>query len=374
MRHVTIMSHGEAVAAGPPRELVAEHAGARRVEVYGAPARLREVERERGRAACARGAPARASRSSAARRNGDAARRRARAGEPRGRLRAADRRGDRMSAHGHAPPSARPDGSTLGARRRARRARSSTSLVLALDDVLVDRRADDLPARVRLRLRLDRLDGRRLRLRRVRRHRDGRDRGAVLERVPGACSGRSSSTSSSAPTTRSSRRRSTPRSSSPARRCGIARARGHVRLRADARRDRVRAGPGLGMLLVPFIDFVARLRLGARRDLRSPALLEVDRELQLHHERGADAAVPRRGHVLPARRAARVGAGRSAQLNPLYHSSSSCATRCSARTGSTSGTSLCIVAFGAGDVAPGDLADGAEPDRVATGERSARYR
>jgi lipooligosaccharide transport system ATP-binding protein len=43
---VTIMSHGKAVAAGPPRELIAEHAGAEVVEVYGPPARLQEVERD----------------------------------------------------------------------------------------------------------------------------------------------------------------------------------------------------------------------------------------------------------------------------------------------------------------------------------------
>jgi lipooligosaccharide transport system ATP-binding protein len=41
---VTIMSHGRAVAEGPPGELISEHAGAEAVEVYGAPARLREVE------------------------------------------------------------------------------------------------------------------------------------------------------------------------------------------------------------------------------------------------------------------------------------------------------------------------------------------
>jgi lipooligosaccharide transport system ATP-binding protein len=41
---VTIMSHGRAVATGPPSELVAEHAGREAVEVYGPPARLREVE------------------------------------------------------------------------------------------------------------------------------------------------------------------------------------------------------------------------------------------------------------------------------------------------------------------------------------------
>ena len=43
---VTIMSHGKAVAAGPPRELIAEHAGAEVVEVYGPPAKLQQVERE----------------------------------------------------------------------------------------------------------------------------------------------------------------------------------------------------------------------------------------------------------------------------------------------------------------------------------------
>jgi lipooligosaccharide transport system ATP-binding protein len=41
---VTIMSHGRAVAVGPPATLVAEHAGSEAVEVYGPPARLAEVE------------------------------------------------------------------------------------------------------------------------------------------------------------------------------------------------------------------------------------------------------------------------------------------------------------------------------------------
>jgi lipooligosaccharide transport system ATP-binding protein len=48
---VTIMSHGKAVATGPPRELIAEHAGPEAIEVYGSPTRLTEVEvvaRERG--------------------------------------------------------------------------------------------------------------------------------------------------------------------------------------------------------------------------------------------------------------------------------------------------------------------------------------
>jgi lipooligosaccharide transport system ATP-binding protein len=41
---VTIMSHGKAVAVGPPRTLIAEHAGPEAIEVYGSPTRLREVE------------------------------------------------------------------------------------------------------------------------------------------------------------------------------------------------------------------------------------------------------------------------------------------------------------------------------------------
>jgi len=41
---VLIMSHGSAVAAGPPAELVAEYAGREAVEVYGPPAKLAEAE------------------------------------------------------------------------------------------------------------------------------------------------------------------------------------------------------------------------------------------------------------------------------------------------------------------------------------------
>jgi lipooligosaccharide transport system ATP-binding protein len=47
---VLIMSHGRAVAAGPPAELVAEHAGREALEVYGPPARLAEVEADAGAA------------------------------------------------------------------------------------------------------------------------------------------------------------------------------------------------------------------------------------------------------------------------------------------------------------------------------------
>jgi lipooligosaccharide transport system ATP-binding protein len=45
---VLIMSHGSAVAAGPPFELVRTHAGSEVLEVYGPPARLAEVEAEAG--------------------------------------------------------------------------------------------------------------------------------------------------------------------------------------------------------------------------------------------------------------------------------------------------------------------------------------
>jgi lipooligosaccharide transport system ATP-binding protein len=47
---VLIMSHGTAVAAGPPAKLVREHAGHEVLEVYGPPARLAEVESEAGAA------------------------------------------------------------------------------------------------------------------------------------------------------------------------------------------------------------------------------------------------------------------------------------------------------------------------------------
>ena len=43
---VLIMSHGKAVAAGSPADLVREHAGEEALEVYGPPPRLVEVEAE----------------------------------------------------------------------------------------------------------------------------------------------------------------------------------------------------------------------------------------------------------------------------------------------------------------------------------------
>jgi lipooligosaccharide transport system ATP-binding protein len=47
---VLIMSHGKAVAAGSPAELVRRHAGSEVLEVYGPPQRLQEVEAEASRA------------------------------------------------------------------------------------------------------------------------------------------------------------------------------------------------------------------------------------------------------------------------------------------------------------------------------------
>jgi lipooligosaccharide transport system ATP-binding protein len=41
---VTIMSHGKAVAVGPPHDLIRQHAGPEAIEVYGSPARLLDVE------------------------------------------------------------------------------------------------------------------------------------------------------------------------------------------------------------------------------------------------------------------------------------------------------------------------------------------
>ncbi len=41
---VTIVSHGRAVATGSPRELIGAHAGPEAIDVYGPPARLRDVE------------------------------------------------------------------------------------------------------------------------------------------------------------------------------------------------------------------------------------------------------------------------------------------------------------------------------------------
>ena len=155
---VTIMSHGKAVATGRRATLIAEHAGAEAVEVYGPPAKLQEVEREAHEAGpAARAAPAR--RISVLGANGEP-RGRAPPDEPRGRLRPAHGRGDRMThdrrrrlvaRRRHRPARApRADG-------RARARDHQLLELLALVHLQRHRRADDLPAGVRLRLRLARV-------------------------------------------------------------------------------------------------------------------------------------------------------------------------------------------------------------------------
>ncbi len=96
---VLIMSHGEAVARGKPADLVREYAGSEVLEVYGPPKRLAEVESEARRVW-----PEDASHwhehlgARARREQRLQVRGRAQAGEPRGRVRALDRRGDRLMA------------------------------------------------------------------------------------------------------------------------------------------------------------------------------------------------------------------------------------------------------------------------------------
>jgi hypothetical protein len=152
---VTIMSHGKAVAAGrPPSSSPSTPGTARRSR---STARRRGSPRSRPRRARggAAHAPHRHERRDPRR---ETRRRRARGraapGEPRGRLRPAHRRGDRLMAV--ARPRRRRPPRAPRARRRARARGRQLLVVLALGDVLVDGRADDLPARVRLRLRLAR--------------------------------------------------------------------------------------------------------------------------------------------------------------------------------------------------------------------------
>ena len=95
---VTIMSEGRAIVTGRPQDLVAEHAGREVLEVYGPPPRLAEVEAERRRRRAAN-----TSHGHERRDRGDRGRERLRprrtppAGQPRGRLRAPDRRGHRVT-------------------------------------------------------------------------------------------------------------------------------------------------------------------------------------------------------------------------------------------------------------------------------------
>ena len=184
---VMIMSHGKAVAAGPPAELVlrARRAGgARGLRAAGAARRGRGGGRRRRPAhATHRHERRRSSASTAAtgsRSTASGGRRTSRTCSSCSPARRSADGGRERSASAAARPAR-----ALGAHGRARARGRQLLVLLAVGDVLLDGRADDLPARVRVRLRLARQHCRRLRLRRVRRHGDGRDGRALLERVPG---------------------------------------------------------------------------------------------------------------------------------------------------------------------------------------------
>jgi hypothetical protein len=179
-------------------------------------------------------------------------------------------------------------------------------VVLARDDVLVDRRADDLPAGLRLRVRLAGQRGRGLRLRGVRGHGTVATRRDVRERV-----------------------------SRDVRDLRQARVPAHLRrdprgavdteeiVTAEALWLAARAGvygcvpllvamlfgldPAWGMLAVPLIG--SSPASAGRAAASSSRRCSSRSKFRLRDERRAHAAVPRRGHVLPARPAPGLGAG-----------------------------------------------------------------
>ena len=342
---VTIMSHGKAVATGPPRELIAEHAGrrgGRGLRAAGAScARSSATPRPR---ASAPAAPAPSI--CVLRRQRRQPRRRAPPDEPRGRLRAAHRGGDRVSAAKRLGRLERP--ALLGVLVReiinfARFWRSSTFSATVEPTVYLLAFGFGFGSLV--------VHGRRLRLRRVRRHRHGRHRGAVLQRLPGHV--------------RDVRQVQVP-----------------AHLRRDPRRARGHRGARHGRGAVD--RACARAPTAARRcswrcssgwtraggccSSRSSAMIagfgwanfgigvaardELDRQLQLHDQRRAHAAVPGRGHVLPDRRPARSGRRCSRSSTRSTTSSSSSATPCSAwKAGSDLGHLAFLIGFGAADLA-----------------------
>ncbi|CAA9333076.1 MAG: Efflux ABC transporter, permease protein, partial [uncultured Frankineae bacterium] len=177
--------------------------------------------------------------------------------------------------------------------------------LLALDDVLLGRRADDLPAGVRVRLRLARRACRRLRLHRLRRHRHRRDRRAVRIGVPGHV--RHLHQAGVPEDVRRGAGDAGGHRGAGRRRGAVDRAalRG-ARRRPDARGDRLRPAAVVGHAARPADRRADRLRLRGLRHL-GVGHRAVDRLLRLRHLGGGDAAVPRRGHLLPDRRAARLG-------------------------------------------------------------------
>ena len=95
---VLIMSHGSAVAAGSPSDLVLEHAGREVLEVYGPPARLAEVEVEAKATGLQTQAHGHERVDPEHRRRDELPDGGAAARQPRGRLRAPHRRGDLLMA------------------------------------------------------------------------------------------------------------------------------------------------------------------------------------------------------------------------------------------------------------------------------------
>ena len=119
-----------------------------------------------------------------------------------------------------------------------------------------------------------------------------------------------------------------------------------LRVRADARGDgrsgSTRAGGCCSCRSSPAL---AGHRLGLLRHLHRGEV-EGDRELLVLAERPADADVPRRRHVLPARRAADVGPDRRPPQPAVPLRRARPRTRCSgSRAGRTSGTSSFLVGF-----------------------------
>ena len=315
---VLIMSHG---AGGRPRQAVR----ARRASTRGARC-SRSTGRRRG---WPRSSPTRRASGLKTRRTGTSVsilgvdgerlrrlRGRAAAGEPRGRLRPA--RPARRSADGDGGPYRR----SIGRLERPAltgvlvREVVNFSSYWRVGDVLLDGRADDLPARVRLRLRLAREHDQRLRLRRVRRHGDVAT-AVLFSSAFAAMFGtfvkyqfqRTYDAILAAPVDT------------------------EELVTAEALWIATRAGvygcvpmvvailfgldPAWGMLAVPFIALAERPRLGVLRD-HDRRLREGDRELQLRRQRRADAALPRSPARSSRWAACPSGSRCSPQFNPLH--------------------------------------------------------
>ena len=311
---VMIMSHGKAVATGPPSLSPSTQAGRRSRST----ARRRSSPRSRGVRARRR-PPHAANRDQRlrARHRGRgrerAGRGRAAAGEPRGRIRLADRGADRLMAV--ATP---PQGAKLG---RLERPALTGVLVreivnyVVLEGVRVllsppSSRQCDL--RPRSASASARSSARSAATTTSTSSRPAPSRPPCCSRARSRrCSGRTSSTRSNTPTTRSSRRRSTPRRPCPPKRCRMSR--GGVMAACRCGRDRLRPRSGVGMLTVPFIAFVGFG--GDLWDPRSPAIRSRSTASATSSAPSSHRSSSWR-HDLPARSAVGVGAG---SLDPVHH-------------------------------------------------------